>query len=905
MKRSGGSVSAIALTAALSCLPNAAMAKTSRAVADAYEAATTASLNLASLASSRLVEAQAAAAGRLASAQSERDRSVEPSTPVETAPVAPPARPDAAADAPLVPQTPAPRRDINPYDRDVAMTVPLQFNDRVLGEMPVLLTRDDRFLVESRGFQALLEPLLTPEAQAELATALAGIERFESDFIQPTGIRLDYDPDQLAVLLLRIDPTKRTIESLFRQGEPEEPGLPPEAISAYLNLNLAAQRFQSTGDVRTPSVFLNGAARFGSFVFEADVQGREDFFTKEYSFERQFARVVYDQPEAYRRWSLGDLDVEQRGRQGFVELGGVGVERQTRRFDSFRNDSLVGARQLVLQEASSVRVLRNGLTVREFRLEPGQYDLSNLPLLTGSNDIELQIQGDAGRTESVRYSAYLDQIDLEPGDYEYAAFLGVTSARGFGAPDYSDGDLAFTGFWRKAFVDRPAVGLGLQASADLQLITGQTQFIIANGARLQLDAAVSNGPDGAGYAGTISYNHFVDRGEQTDAWAVAVDYTSDEFATLGNIFGDNQTAFAFSGSYSRRFTIDWQANVSASYRTSRSALQGDSYNLTATNSYRFSPNWSALVGVEYVNFGNEAFGGRAGGFGVTFGLVWQPRFDQRGEVRYGSATNTANVSFQKYSDNRVGALGYNLNANYNDGAGSISGQADYIANRFDASLAHTTFGRDFSDITEEQVTSLRIGTSIATAGGKVAIGRNIFDSFAILYPHPSLKDRRVIVGDNLENGQFISRSDRVGPAISNQLTSYINQSLRYDVIEPPAGYNIGDGVARVRPTYRSGYAIQVGSANFVSAMGRLVGNADRPVALMSGRVRPVDAPEAEPELFFTNSVGRFAIQNLEPGKRYRVELFSTPALGFEFTVPEDNEGLLDLQVLNVPLDVPE
>ena len=47
------------------------------------------------------------------------------------------------------------------------------------------------------------------------------------------------------------------------------------------------------------------------------------------------------------------------------------------------------------------------------------------------------------------------------------------------------------------------------------------------------------------------------------------------------------------------------------------------------------------------------------------------------------------------------------------------------------------------------------------------------------------------------------------------------------------------------------------------------------------------------------------MQNLEPGKKYRVELFSTPALGFEFTVPEDNEGLLDLKVLNVPLDVPE
>ncbi len=905
MRRSGGTVSAIALITAMSSMPNAALAETSRAATEAYEIAATAALNLASLAAARVAAGQDVVQTAVQDAipdvvQEPVEARTIPAVPTDSAVLA------ASATASLnAEQVPPQRKDINPYDRDVALTVPLQFNARVLGEMPVLLTRDDRFLVESEGFQNLLKPLLTTEAAAELAVTLAGIERFPPEEINETGIRLDYDPDQLAVLLLRIDPTKRTVESLFRQGGPEEPGFPPETLTAYLNMNLAAQRFESTGDVLTPSVFLNGAARYGDFVLEADVQGRENVFSGEYELERQFARVVYDQPEAFRRWTFGDLDVDQRGRQGFVELGGVGVQRQTRRFDSFRNDSLIGARQLVLQEASTVRVVRNGLTIREFRLDPGQYDLSNLPLQTGSNDIELQIQGDGGRTESVRYDAYLDQIDLEPGDYEYAAYLGVTSERAFGSPDYSDGDLAFTGYWRKAFIDRPAIGVGLQASEEVQTVTGQTQFILNGGARLQVDAAASNGLEGAGYAGAISYDHFIDLGETSDTWTVALDYTSADFATLGNPFGDNQTSFVFSGAYSHRFTVDWQSTISASYRASRGELVGDAYSINATNSYRFSPEWSAQVGVEYVNFGNQAFGGRDAGVGVTFALVWQPRFDRRGEVRYGSTTDTAHIGFQQFSGNRVGAFGYNVNGNYNDGAGFISGQADYTANRFDTSLSHTAFGRDFSNITEEQVTSLRIGTSIATAGGKVAIGRNIFDSFAIVYPHPSLKDRRVIVGDNLENGQFTSRSDFLGPAISNQLTSYINQSVRYDVIDPPPGYNIGDGVARVRPTYRSGYAIEVGSANFVSAMGRLVGNLGRPVALMSGRVRPADEPEAEPQLFFTNSVGRFAIQDLEPGRRYRVELYSTPALGFEFTVPQDNEGLLDLQVLTVPLDVPE
>lgn len=804
--------------------------------------------------------------------------------------------------APAAAPTAQTRPNINPYDRDIAMTVPLNFNRRVLGEMPVLLTRDDRFIVESAGFRALIDPLLTPEAQAELKTQLEGVDSFAPEEINATGISLDYDPDQLAVLVLRIDPTKRSVESLFQGGRPEEPGEAAENFSAYLNTNLAVSRRQSTGDVTSPSVFLNGAVRYKSLVFEADVQGREEQFSGNYEVERRYARFVFDQPAEYRRWYLGDLNVETRGRQGFAEMGGVGVTRQKQRFDSFRNNVLSGGRQLVLQEASTVRVLRNGVFVREFRLDPGQYDLSNLPLDAGSNDVQLEIQNESGRRETVSYSAYLDSIELEPGDYEYGAYLGVTNSGTFGSPDYSDGSLAFSGFWRKAFMNKPAVGLGLQASETVQNVTGQTQFILRNGARLQVDASASNGDAGSGYAYALSYDHFVDLGETYDSWTVVADFTSEDYATLGNEFGSNPTSWVFTGAYSHQFTEDWTATLSASYRMGR-GTNSDSYAVNAVSSYRFTPQWSVQVGAEWVDFGNDFGTGGANGVGATIALVWQPRYDRRGEARYSSARNSGSVRFQQSTENRVGSFGYSVASTYDDGPGTLSGQLDYIANRFDASLTHSAFGQSFSNITDEQVTSLRVGTSISTAGGKVAIGRNIYDSFAILYPHQSLEDKPVIVGESFERGNYTSRSGALGPAVSNTLTSYVDQSVRYDVLGVPPGYDIGEGVRRVRPGYKSGYAIQVGSDAFVSALGRMIGNAGKPAALISGRVRLLDDPTAEPELFFTNSVGRFAIQKLIPGKTYRVELFTSPAAGFEFTVPADNEGLLDLKTVAVSVDI--
>lgn len=798
----------------------------------------------------------------------------------------------------------SPRPNINPYDRDIAMTVPLNFNRRVLGEMPVLLTRDDRFIVETAGFTRLINPLLTPEAQAELAARLAGVESFAPEEINETGIRLEYDPDQLAVLVLRIDPTKRSIESLFQGGRPDEPGASPEQISAYLNTNMVVQRRNSNGDVNTPSVYLNGAVRFGNLVFETDVQGREDLFTGDYEVNRRYARFVYDQPEEFRRWYLGDMDPETRGRQGYIQMGGVGVARQRQRFEAFRNNVLAGGRQLVLQEASTVRVLRNGVFVREFRLDPGQYDLSNLPLETGSNDIQLEVQNESGRSDTIAYSAYLDGIDLEPGDYEYGAYVGMTNTGLFGSPQYNDGELAFTGYWRKAFENRPALGVGLQASEKVQNLAGQTQIILKSGARGRIDASVSNSDRGGGYAYALSYDFVVDQGDTFDSWTFVADYTSEKYANLGNGTAQNPISWIFTGAYSHRFSADWLANATASYRMSRSPILDDSYTIGATTTYRVTPAWGLQFGAEYTDYGNT-FGSTSNGFGFTVALIWSPRYDRRGEARYASARNTGSVRFQQSSENRVGSLGYSLQSTYDDGPGTVGGQIDYIGNRFDASLSHTAFGQSFSSITDEQITTLRIGSSIATTGGHIAVGRNIYDSFAIVYPHESLGDHPVIVGESFQRGNYTSRSGALGPAVSNTLTSYVNQSVRYDVLDAPLGYDIGDGVLRVRPAYKSGYAIQVGSDAFVSALGRLVGNGDRPASLLSGRVRPADEPNAEPELFFTNSVGRFAIQKLKPGKTYRVELFTSPASGFEFTVPADNQGLLDMQTVTLPIDVPE
>jgi outer membrane usher protein len=791
------------------------------------------------------------------------------------------------------------RPDINPYERDIDMTVPLTYRNRNLGDIPVRLTFDDQLLVDTETFIRLITPLLKDEARAAISDRLQPRQMFTSEDLAASGVSLEYDPASLSVVVLQIEPDQRAIELLFAppRDDRDDITLEPAGFAGYLNLNVIQSYFWETSDLDRPTVSLNGAVRLGRVVFEGDGQFSEElgFTSESYRFERNYARLVYDQPEQFRRWFLGDLSPEIRGQQTFVQIGGIGVLRQRRRFNDYRSAVLQGNRQLVLQRESTVRVLRNGVLYRELRLDAGSYDFSSLPLLTGSNDVQIEIRDNTGQVQSLNFQSYLDPIDLDPGDFEYGAYLGPTS-RAFGrSPDY-DGPVAFSGFFRKAFFDRPAIGVGLQASRRVQTVTGQTQFVLRNGGRILLDGGVSNASEiGQGFSGGVAYDHVIDRAGLIDTFTIRADYLSEKFATLGNPEALHSTSWSLSGQYTRAITYDLTLLLNASYLRGRRDVD-DSYRLGALASYRFDPEWSIRAGVDYTRYPSDF--ARGNGFGFSIAIVFQPSYRRRAEARYQSNTDTAQLSYVQSGLNRLGSVGFGGTVTREDEFLTAQAFADYTANRFDASVSHAAFGQGFSSFGQQNVTTARVGTSIAFADGVFGIGRRINDSFMLLRPHPNLGDRSVVAGQSLARNDYIAKSGPLGAAVNNFLGSYVSQSVQYDVEDPPTGYDVGTGVVRVRPPYRSGYVYQVGTDAFVSAIGTLRLPNGTPVSLAGGRVMATGEPVTDPVPFFTNSVGRFAIANLLPGRRYRVEIYGNPQ-GFEFEVPQDTDGLVNLEIVTL------
>ena len=102
------------------------------------------------------------------------------------------------------------------------------------------MTFDDQLLVDRKGFQQLINPLLTATAQTALATALGDSPRFSSEDLKSVGISFEYDPSNLAVVVLTIDPAIRALKRLFEPPvrSDEQPDIQPANFSAFLNLNV-------------------------------------------------------------------------------------------------------------------------------------------------------------------------------------------------------------------------------------------------------------------------------------------------------------------------------------------------------------------------------------------------------------------------------------------------------------------------------------------------------------------------------------------------------------------------------------------------------------------------------------------------------------------------------------------
>jgi len=489
----------------------------------------------------------------------------------------------------------------------------------------------------------------------------------------------------------------------------------------------------------------------------------------------------------------------------------------------------------------------------------------------------------AGREQVTRFDYFYDPIDLDAGEEEYTLAAGVVATELGLQPSYSDDPVVIANY-RKALSDTLILGGGLQLARDVQLASFEAQVVpqVVPGS-FDFQGALSTG-NGLGFAARGGYRLVLGSGLDTKRISVAFDYESDRFTTTGDLARFNLSRLSLSAIFSQAMTERTSMVAGANYFSSSGSPARSTLFTDVT--HRVRDNIRASLGVEYsTGDSRQNFGIRAG-ISVLFGQR------HRADATYQSRQNQLRASVSRGSDNTIGSLGYTFNVQKTDGSALVDGVADYIGNRFDARASVGTAGTSLGGITDQQTARLQIGTSVAFADGAFGIGRPIQDSFLLAQPHSSLEDVEVIAGRSLSGGDYEAASGLLGDAVVGRLSSYTTQEIRYDIDTLDAGYDIGSGVARVKPPLHSGYALTVGDERFVSAVGFLFIEG-APAKLAVGLITSDDDEGFEPEPFFTNSAGRFGIIGLAPGRSYNIRL-DEYGQTFSIEVPEDTTGLYRL-----------
>lgn len=793
----------------------------------------------------------------------------------------------AAADQASAPTAPAARAQrLNPTGRAIILTVPAKDGAAYLGDMPLTISADDSLSFPTDRTLQLLDALLDPDVMIALRGSFAGKGSIGPDDLSSAGIGVEYDPRKLELSFL-IPVEKRasrrlSVSALDRSSIGTF--VKPLDYAAYLNVRGSVDLHEQgavTG-FQEPVFLLNGAVNLKGVVLESDaiwVPGGPG-----QDFQRLGTRYVYDDTKNLVRFTLGDLEAQGRGFQALPDMSGISM---------FRSYSVLNPQQVIrprgdrtfrLERPSTVEVIVNGQQVRRLQLAPGNYNLRDFPFAQGGNDVRLNVLDDTGRSEVLRFNIFLDQTQLAKGLDEFGFYAGVKSPLGPSGPDYTD-EWIVSGFYRRGLSDNLTLGANFQADDFVQMAGVEAMFGTPIGSFGTNVAYSHTDGFGDGFALQATFQRLIQRSDgQADTLNLFAEHRSRRFAPVTFFLAENQYDYEVGGGYTHAFGPDLYMGANARFSKGR-GLNTDVHNYSLTSGWRISSRATLTAEARYTD---DARGDEVSGF-ITLNV----RFGRNASIRseYDTRDNRARLSYQTLHGSGVGSYNVTADVERSDFGSNMGFNANYFTNRAELGFSHFgTFNGDFGDSTSQRST-FRLGTSLAFGGGEISVGRPIYDSFAMVRPHPSLKQANVLVEPNTLGVTAMTGDMKM--ATMPNLSSYSERVVTVDVENAPAGADIGQGSFKLFPGYRSGYMLTVGSDYYVTATGIMRDVDGQPITLVSGRAIELAHPDRAPVTLFTNRQGRFGAAGLAPGK-WRIEMLDPNKSVYLITIPADTEGVVRL-----------
>ena len=848
----------------------------------------------------------------------------------------------AIASAPALAQSPAiSRTQLNPTGRTLNMPVPLLDDDRQLGELIIRIETDDRILVRKEQLATLLAAALKPDAIERLNLVQDSGGLIELKILNNAGIRLDFDPSAVAVRVLPNVATRTSQSISMATASNQAPSsvlLKPSLVAGYLNVyGELSHVWQSQATQARPGVHvdLEAVLRAGAVVFEADatVDGIVDAeacprnaycnYAHEDGFKRRRTRLVYDLPDTAIRFQAGDVATEIAGQQTIRDVLGVAIDKAPRILQPDTYGRFSTSRSFTIDRPSEVDIIVNGIATRRMRLRPGNYDLRDLALVAGSNNLKIVIADDTGAQRTVKFTTFFDSKLLEPGKSEWSASGGVPSYTRDGSRAYVEDAYSVSGNYRQGISERITGEVSAQADQSVAL-AGAGVLASTPWGFFGTHASLTFTDGSLGFASEASWDLVSFRGLGAvsstgvgqESLRFSADYRSPDFcqpgsylATAGGlIYPQFNYWLRLSGSYTTPLMWGISATLAGRY-----AFANDKVPLAADYAVGYSDRYGidlSLAGplTDTVNtsitvgYSNEMLLRLSKpleqGDDAEFRIMARISMRLGDRASVSASTDSLNKQSIASGHQSVGA-GPGRWETYVDayrsglsGEASIGGSAAYYGNRAEVRASHTVAASEPYSAgvgpNGNDRSSIRLGSSLAFVDDTVAVGAPIRGgAFAVVAPHASLAGKEINVGMPEDK---MARADRWGPAVVTDLPAYSSTSLPIDVVGLPIGYSLGAGTYDVRPPYRGGYLVEVGSAYSVSVFGTLLNATGEPLSLFAGVAFQDHNPKRQATVL-TNAAGRFAVEGLAPGRWILDMSGDDGTIRYSIDVPKATEGL--------------
>jgi outer membrane usher protein len=776
-----------------------------------------------------------------------------------------------------------------------ALTINLALKDGkfYLGEVPTLIIGDIPVSIERDSFLKAAAPVLSAEVAEGLRKLPADSNFVTLDALKEASLAVAFDMSQMT---LSLNPTvEQRPKGHISLSSNDESGGPDRyskqsAVSGFINLNGAAQYSGATTSTGKAGLTQTLGTAAAIRVLNLVIENEATFATG--SAVRQGTRVVYDDPDHALRYSMGDITPAIVGLQGGSSFFGFAIQKSYAKLQPQKNIHPTGQRSFRLERPSEVDIIVNGQIVRRLQMPPGDHDVSELPLKAGENVLKLDITDDTGQHTVLEFTVFFDHTLLSPGISEWGLAGGVTSTISLNGVTYDWGNPAATAYYQTGLSEDFTATAHIQADGHA-VMTGLMGVRQSSFGLLSMEAAASARWDGTpGTAASLSYTpEALLKAWQLPGLAqIAMNYRSAYFTPILATVSDSGL-FSIDGFYSVPLADDLALSLSANASTGDKPSYGGSISLTRT----VKPDLSWGVTASYERAPEAGGAPEVPSWSAVARLTWKPGKDSQFSYSLDKATGKAQAEVSTQERTLDGS--YSLKAQMENDPATTPGSGPEEQTNLSANYSGSRFnlGASFSrqvvqgGATLSNVSVISGAGAIAFADDHIAFGRPITDSFAIVAPHSSLQDATIQVAPGEKGPRGVS--DAFGDALVSDLSSYSNSQLPVQVDGAPDGYDLGSGLFEVRPGYKSGYVLQVGSDYSVTVIG-ILEHQSRPLALLSGLAREGGVSEPRKVVIFTNADGRFAAEGLKPGF-WRIELLSEPPACFALKIPDGTAGLFD------------